>query len=44
VLEVFKDVLAGTGVAGPIDGLAPESAYEETEDDLARTDEEVGRE
>ena len=44
VLEVFKEVLAGTGVAGPIDALAPESAYEETEDDLARTDEEVGRE
>lgn len=44
VLEIFKDVLAGSGVAGPIDALAPPSAYEETEHDMAKADEEVGRE
>lgn len=44
VLEIFKDVLSGSGVAGPVAALAPASEYEETETDMAKTDEEVGRE
>lgn len=46
VLGLFKDVLAMTGVAGPIEKVAPESHAGDPDDpdDLARTDEEVGRE
>jgi len=44
VLEVYRDVLEETGVAGPIEELAPESNAEETEEDMAATDEEAGRE
>jgi len=41
-LEVFRDVLGGTGVAGELkEGEEPEI---DPETDLARTDEEVGRE
>lgn len=43
VLEIFRDVLQGTGVAGPIEGLAAPEA-EDQEFDLARTDAQVGRE
>ena len=43
VLEVFGDVVQETGVAGPLEDLAPETAFEETETDMAKTDEEVGR-
>lgn len=46
VLDIFKDVLEGTGVAGPLDMRAPkhEETDPEFEHDLARSDEEVGRE
>lgn len=46
ILEDFGDILSGTGVAGDIADLAPESAAGEVDDDddLAATDAEAGRE
>lgn len=46
VLEVFRDILGGVGVAGPLEETAPESEAGDEDDpnDSARTDEEVGRE
>lgn len=35
ILDMYKQVLAQTGIAGPIEELAPESAYEETDADMA---------
>lgn len=46
VLEIFSDVLNGEGVAGPLEENAPESEAGDPDDpdDMAASDEEVGRE